>query len=278
MKPTVFASKALAGVLVLSIAGMAFAAPREAPSKDIVGDAGDIGSTGTPVYFFGTGFESSEGYATGSLEPQLGWSATGVNLPWQTVSTANPFSGSQHARVIRNAAAASGANTLILSPVNAAPPSTASTLYCKLSISNDGGADYQVIGQAPSQGFLSWRVVFSFSGDTAGDPGHIYILDDLGAGLVFVNTGVVWIENQYKELRVDFNPAGNTTDYYYDGVLIYTSSVFAGTSVEQFVLLHDNFQLTGESCDVDAISVQGFGEPPVAVESKTWSQVKSLMR
>lgn len=275
MKPTAFAAKFVAGLTVLAFAGMAFAAPRETPSKNMVGDAGEIGGA---AYFFGTGFENSSGFVVGPIEPQNGWTASGVNLPFASISTANPYSGTQHLRLIRNTAAGQGVNQLVLSPTNPSPANTASTVYMKLNISNDGGADYHVIGQAPSQAFLSWRIVFSWSGDAAGDPGHIYILDDIGAGLEFVNTGVLWTENAYKELRVDFNPVGAQIDYYYDGVLIYSGGLVAGTAVEQVGALHDNFQLGGETCDIDAISVQTFGEPPVSVQTKTWSQVKSLMR
>jgi len=273
MRSTVFA---IAGLLVVSVAGMAAAAPRETPSKNSFGVT--TGGPTTTAYFFGSGFEAGEGFAPGVLEPQNGWSATGINLPWQTISGVNPYTGAQHARLVKNAAAAAGAQHVLLSPVNATPANTPSTVYVRINISNDGGADYSVVGQAPSQGFLSWRVLFSWSGAMGTEPGTIFVLDDIGMGLQFVDTGVLWSENSYVELRVDFNPLAGVIDYYYNGVVIYSSPLVAGTAVEQVAFVTDNFQLAGETCDIDALSVQSVGEPPVAVQAKTWSEIKSLMR
>ena len=74
-----------------------------------------------------------------------------------------------------------------------------------ISITNTGGADYDVVPQAPSQGFLSARVKFNFGG-------NIFILDDPGPGLQFVDTGVAWTVGQYVNLTIDINPNANTID------------------------------------------------------------------
>jgi hypothetical protein len=80
----------------------------------------------------------------------------------------------------------------------------------------------------------------------------------VGEGVLsFANTGVTWTEGQYRELRVEMDPIADSLRYYYGGALIYTglAGTFAGTSVEQVVLINDNFQLAGETADFDNINV-----------------------
>lgn len=269
---------AIAAVAVLALPVLAFAAPRglDAPAKDAL--TLDGGSISPSAFFFGAGFEQGEGFVLGPIEPQLGWTATGVNLPWASVSAALPFTGLRHLRLIRNPASGLGVQHLALGPNNAQPANQPSTVYCKINISNDQGADYDVISQAPSQAFTTWRVKFSFSDAVGTGPGTIFVLDNPGNVLQFVDTGVLWTPGVYKELRVDLDPAGTQIRYYYDGALIYTGAIFAGTSVEQVLFRTDNFQLAGETGDIDALSVQTLNEGPVAVRNVTWSQVKSLMR
>ena len=215
----------------------------------------------------------------GPIEPQNGWAASGVNLPFTSISSPNPFTGTQHLRFVHDTTQGLGAQRLVFSPLQPTPPNTSATVYVKVDISNDQGADYDVVGQAPSQGFLSWRVKFSFSDNSGFGPGTIYVLDNPGSGVVFVNTGTLWTPGVYKELRVDLDIPSGSIRYYYGGVLIYTGVVFAGTSIEQMVFLTDNFQLTpAETGDYDALSVQTLGEGAVGVQSATWSQVKALMR
>lgn len=117
-----------------------------------------------------------------------------------------------------------------------------------------GGADYDVVPQAPTQGFLTARVKFRFN-DIDGDtiPGDIMVLDDLDGpgpgGLAFVTTGVEYTPGAYKNLRIEVDPGTGAVGqgavrYYYDGALIYTNAfgLIAGSAMEQAVVLHDNFQ------------------------------------
>lgn len=256
------ASVSLSAAVVLALtAGVATAQPvksTEVPSIRAFTGGDTLRGPG----LFETGFETAEGYVVGPIEPQNGWSASGTDLAAFNVNTANPFMGSQHLRVEFNSAAAAGAQQVVLGPnLGAIAPGVNSTSV-QVNISADGGSDYDVVGQAPSQGFLSWRVKFHFQGAMAGDPGTINILDDIdpltpGAQLGFVNTGVVWNEGTYTELRVDMDAGANTIDYYYGGSLIYSSAggIIAGTSVEQFVVVTDNFQNPGEFGDFDNVSI-----------------------
>jgi hypothetical protein len=121
-----------------------------------------------------------------------------------------------------------------------------------VNLSAIGGADYDVVAQAPSQGFLTARVKFNFQG-------AIYVLDDTGSGLVFIDTGTTWTADAgtYKELRIEIDGLADPIDYYWGGSLFYSSvaGVFAGTSVEQVVFTSDNWQNPGETGDFDDLRV-----------------------
>jgi hypothetical protein len=218
---------------------------------------------------WGTGFESGEGYVLGSLDGQQGWTTSGTNLPWASVSTANPFDGQQHVRVIEDPGQAAGIDRLAFSPDTLALPTEALVTSVQVAISNDQGANYEVAAQAPSQALVTWRVLFNFDtdGTGGGGPGHIFVLDDPGSGLAFVDTGVVWAEGPYRELKVISDPVADTLDYFYNGAHIYSgvAGLFAGTTVEELVIISDNFQLPGETADFDNFDVRSAIPEPASM-------------
>jgi hypothetical protein len=268
---------ALASLLLLTVSGNAFAAkPLDTAKTSIVPEIGE------PVFaplatLFGTGFEAP-GYAVGSLEPQNGWTSSGVNSPWQTVSVLNPNSGTQHVRIVRDGAVGAGSQRIIFSPTWLAAANTPSQTKVMLFISNDGGSDYDLIGQAPSQGFLTYRMKFSFADGAGSGPGSILILDDIGAGLEFVDTGVLWNQGVYTEAKIQFDPAAGEIRYFYGGVHIYTGIIIAATAVEQFLVFNDNFQLAGEHAGIDGLSIIDTPSDPVPAKSATWGGIKGLYR
>lgn len=211
---------------------------------------------------FETGFETAEGYLVGPISGQNGWAASvNANQASFNVNTANPFAGAQHLRIGFDDAVPVGSQRVILSPNLGAFAGGSSSTSVMVNISGDQGANWDVIGQAPSQALLTWRLRFNWNGGTAGTPGEIFILDDPDAdgpgGLAFVDTGVVWNEGAYTELRVETDSDADAIRYYYGGNLIYTgvAGIFAGTSVEQFVVVTDNFQEPGEVGDFDNLVI-----------------------
>jgi hypothetical protein len=245
------------------------------PSKDLVTSPDDGLIIGLATVH-ANGFET---FALGSVEPQFGYTASGINLPYQTVSTANPFAGAKHMRLIHDTTVGFGTQRGVFTPSFVVPANSPSQVKMQLNFSNDGGSDYDIIGQAPSQGFLSWRVKFSYSDVTGTGPGTIFILDDVGAGIQYQDTGVLWDPGVYRELKVQFDPANSQINYYYNGVLIYTGfTIYAGTAVEQVVWVNDNFQLANETGDVDAIDWIDSASDPVPATNKSWGGVKNLYR
>lgn len=267
-----FASGVLALLALLAFAPSATAGgkPAEILTKDaILTPEGGLPFT-INATVYQTGFELP--FVPGAVEPQQLYTATGVNNPWASIANANPFAGSQHLRLVFDVLAGLGSTHVVLTPLVPQPANSPSQVKMMVNISNDQGALYDVVGQAPSQGFLSWRVRFNWSDAT------IYVLDDTGT-LVFVNTGVTWDPGVYKELKVQFDPAASEIRYFYDGNLIYTGfSIFAGTSIEQLVWLDDNFQLDGETADFDAVDWIDSASDPTPATNKSWGGVKDLYR
>jgi hypothetical protein len=213
------------------------------------------GGTAALVSSYATGFEPGEGFAPGFIEGQAGWTTWSTASTDAHIDTVNPFAGDQHLRISFDAAEPIGELVGGFSP-DIGPHNPASAyLSVWVNIGATGGADYDVVPQAPSQGLLSARVKFSWLG-------HITILDDIGAGLTFIDSGLDYTPGVYQHLEIALDNTLNTIDYYLDGALFYSSAagVFAGTAVEQVVLVSDNFQID-ESGDFDDLFYDNIPAP-----------------
>lgn len=223
-----------------------------------------FGTNGTSIAQIGGGYSSggfeAPAYAVGPISGQNGWTIFSNNAPASSsISTANPASGSQHLRLSADSTIAQGSLVGGFSPEFGDVASDVVVTSVDVFIGAAGGADYDVVPQAPSQALLSARVKFSFLGD-------ILILDDVGAGLVFVDSGLDWTPGSYQNLTIEMDRANGTIDYSYGGNQFYSSvsGIFAGTAVEQVVLIHDNFN-AGEIGDFDNLNVGVIPAPASAM-------------
>ena len=206
-----------------------------------------------------TSFDSSEGFTAGVADGQNGYDAYVASTTQPVIETANPFSGDQHLRISDDPAIADGTSTGVFSPLDTPAAVLGSTLSIEVYIDDAVGADYNIIGQSPSQGFLTYQVNFNFQG-------NIRVVDDIGAGLAFIDTGVAYQQQSYANLTIDFDPVAGTIEYFYDGSSIYVGGLVAGTNVEGLVINSDNWQGTSGSspafADFDDLSlVQDIPEP-----------------
>jgi hypothetical protein len=199
---------------------------------------------------YATGFEAAEGFAPGYIGGQAGWTTFASSTAQGTVAAANPYAGAQHMRIANDPALTPGSLTGGFSPTQGTLGVGHYVTSMQVNVSAGGGANYGVVVQAPSQGFLSARLEFDWLG-------NIVLLDDTGAGLQWVDTGFAWTPGVYKNLTIDIDSVADAIKYYYDGSLFYTgvAGVFAGTSAEQVVLYSDNYQNPGEIGDFDAVSI-----------------------
>lgn len=247
-------------LIVLAVAGTASSSVlaervHHTSASALFGPGSWSGGSPDGVAAYSTGFEPGEGFVPGPIGGQAGWTNFAGATEGQ-VSTANPAAGLQHLRIAKQVGRPAGALTGGFSPVfgGSMAPTVVSV---DVAISALDGADYDVVPQAPSQGFLTARVKFSYLGD-------ILVLDDTGAGLVFVDTGDDWVAGGYRNLRIEIDSGADSINYYYDNALIHTSAtgIVAGTQVEQVVLLSDNFQLSDVG-DFDNLSVNVVPAPGV---------------
>jgi hypothetical protein len=273
-----FRSASAIALIALAVPALALAAGGKTytPSK-----ASLPSESGSPIAPLATvlanGWEAPA-FVLGPVEPQNGYTASNVNNAWASVSALNPAVGAQHLRLVRDPSVAAGSLRIVFSPQVVIPANSPSQVKQMVYISNDGGADHDCFAQAPSQGFLTWRVKFSFADASGAGSGTIFILDDIGFGLEFVDTGILWTPAVYKELKVQFDPGLGAIRYFYDGVQIYTGGLVAGTAVEQIGWLHDSFQLAGEHAGIDAVDWIDTASDPTPTSTTTWGRIKSDYR
>ncbi|MFO0857229.1 MAG: PEP-CTERM sorting domain-containing protein [Phycisphaerales bacterium] len=238
----------IAGLLVVALAGSVASAKIYDTSAAAL-NTGSFGDRAQGAWT--TSFEAPT-FNLGIMDNQNGWPVSGTNLPFATVSNANPQDGAQHVRTVNDPTVPSGTNRFVFSPSVVTPANTPDVTSWWVYISAAGGADYDYVGQAPSQGFLSWRVKLNFQG-------NIFVLDDEGEGLTFSDTGAQFPIGGWFQLAVAMDANANaglgSVQYYLNGNLIHTSATgtVAGTSVEQFLAVNDNFQNPGEFADLDNI-------------------------
>jgi hypothetical protein len=196
-----------------------------------------------------TGFEVAEGFTANQTCAQNGWGRFVASTTQGRIETAHPAEGSQHVRISHDPALKQDVLIGCGSPDLGVQEDQPSVAEVNIAVSASGGADYDFVLQALSQELITARVKFSYTGD-------IRVVDDDGSGgLVYYDTGSDWVVGPYKQLRVELDPGTQNIKYYYDQVLIYTGSIFAGTSFEQAILMADNYHVSDVG-DFDDVSIK----------------------
>ena len=206
-----------------------------------------------------TDFEISAGYSPGFNTGycyQNGWTAFSASSNEGQVSNLNPFSGNQHLRLANDPSLPVDTLVGCFSPIASPQVVGPAWMEVTVSISDLFGADYYVLVQSPSQGLITAYVNFDWLG-------NIWVADDLGSGGQWVNTGQAWNVGTPSFLRIQIDPVADQIDYYYDGALIYTGQIWAGSTFEQVIFFHDNWNY-GDVGDFDFLQVES-GTYPTAV-------------
>jgi hypothetical protein len=251
-------------VAALALCSSAMAAKDLARSFDPI--TGTASGAGGPRLnsFNSQGFENPP-YILGTLDGQQGWGTSGTDLPWCSVSNAMPAAGSQHVREINDPTQPLGTSRFAFSPLLGGVATDSMDLQVDIKISNTGGADYEVGTSDLATGFKTfWMHFFYYDADYDLIGGDIFVADDLdGPGPnppVFVVTGAEYVPGVYKPVRITFDGV-STVNYYYDNVLIYTDvngygvAGQLGQNNEEVFTATDNFQLGGETYDLDNMVV-----------------------
>jgi len=216
---------------------------------------------GDPATSQSSGFEVGEGFAVGFIDGQIGWRNI-VNQPGGLesaveahVDSLNPATGDQHLRLDRDPDLP---NTLFIgaiSPTMGPFASTSSVVSVDIFITGTG-RDYEVAPQSASEELVVTSVRFRRLSNT------IEVLDDIGAGGVFIDTGATWIPDQYVNLTIDLDAVAGTVTISYNNVIIYTmASLPFATAVQETAFVGLNGAAAGGHADFDNYDVAG-GPPP----------------
>ncbi|MEQ8524268.1 zinc-dependent metalloprotease [Gracilimonas sp.] len=196
---------------------------------------------------YNTSFESNEGFSNGSYSGRSEWRA--LSDTEFMISGVAPNTGSQHLRLAYDG---SGSTQFIASPF----------------------FGYQLFGEYEvTINFLISDInetydFYIFDGKTGGysagviiDSGSIFTFDIGEQGnLIFPYSGQDITANSYQELRIVYNTANETIDYYYNGGLIAQNDYLNGFTPGVIQVLHRN-QVSGAYMDVDDIEVKQLDAP-----------------
>ncbi len=196
-----------------------------------------------------TGFESPN-FNTGWIAGQDGWQSFVTSTTEGHIDSSNPYAGDQHLRISYDADQQFGDPVGAFSPAVGHTAGANTALKVLANVSSLGGASYEIVAQSISEGSIVGEMQFfwaDFDGDSIS--GDILVND----GGVFVDSGADFVPGEYREASIEAYPGTNTLDYYYDGSLIYSTSLFAGTLVEQAIFMSDNYE--GSEGDFDNIMI-----------------------
>jgi hypothetical protein len=251
---TRFAWSALALPLVAVIvtAGSAFARPRDLDNPSLLAHNITQSAGVRAAEHYSTGFEMPEFQSGFSITGQAGWTCSPDAIASSLITSFNPDTGDQHLRLIDNGGVANSTRSAVLSPI--VPTLSLADVSVRYAINGvtpgpNGGADYELAPQSTTQGLVVTRMRLNFTGD-------ILVIDDIGDGPQYVDTGADWTTGGYHTLSI--------LKYFHDGVAIYSGQAIGATSFDQIALVHDNFEAPEETGDFDNLLVTAVPEPSSA--------------
>ncbi len=195
---------------------------------------------------FSSGFEASEGYETGFIGGQNGWTALSGNTSQPVVSEEMAESGSRSLKLGNHSSLGGNTNVGARTPI-ISTGSAYYTMELDIFVEDTGGSDYDIVLQSPTLGQLTTRMRFSSNG-------NVQVVQRSGNNLNFVTVGS-YSSAQWINVRKEFDTAEGEVRYFVDGDLIHTGASLSGTT-EQVVVLHNNNN-DGESAFVDNVSLSG---------------------
>jgi len=208
------------------------------------------------------GFESPS-FSVGALNGQPAsspasdqWTAGTTTPATVNIATANPNGGTQHVRLFPNAAA--GTFSGLGSPIISIPTSTSTVTKFDLAVNGadpvDGPSEYDILLQDRAHSGIVVEMRLSFTGEI--------IVVDNGTP---VTTSGTWTFGSvggntapYQTFEIDTFSSANSITYKRNGTTFYTSTLPSGggTTVDQFVLVSDNFgDPSSLHADIDNVSL-----------------------
>jgi len=248
--------------------------------KKILLSAAFLAATITGVTAQQISFEASEGYVTGDINGQNGWTATpygtGQFVENQVISNELSSVGSQSLKIVTETAFA-GQNSPVIGAFRnlGTPISDAQyTFSFDINISELEGADFAIY--ALSEGldddgvttfsFVN-RVLFNYQANL-----NILDVNTAGTGLEVVSApGFTWTPTTWYNLRIEGDNDAETIECYINDVLVYTGSTYRDTAITDVRFVHDNwggfayidnFKINDETASVKDVTSSTFSIYP----------------
>jgi hypothetical protein len=182
-------------------------------------------------------FEDTEGYALGAVAGQNGWGGTTALHIAQVSNEQAAGFGLQSLKIQGNngtvhtvAGAISETNVY-----NDAEITVSFDAYFTSATVAGDESEFFFSAQSPSQASITSRVRFTFDG-------KILVVDYNDTGvLAYIDTGATFDTDIWYSVSMVHNFSNATIDYFLDGTLIFSGTVFAATNVENFAITNDNY-------------------------------------
>ncbi len=234
-----------------------------------------------PGGFGPVGFEIVEGYLSGPLSGQNGWTSfltSGFPDDEGHIDTVHPAGGVQHGRISDDPGADNNIGSFSPNIVPVPAPGVV-TLTVDLSIPDNTTKFWRIQPQSPSQGQLTAGMQFN-------PDGSIFVFDDNGdctdAFVGFVDTGFTWTPDVYVTARIVVDVPNERVRYFYGADLVHSTGageggiggplgcgIFAGSIIEHTLIFAPEPLpgggpiLDGTSLDFDNLSIlAGAGAEP----------------
>lgn len=205
--------------------------------------------TGEEV-LYSTSFESGENFTSGNHKAQLEWrSFSGSDF---IISTNKPKSGEQHLRLAYDG---TGKYQYISAPFIGYQLFGTYEVSFDVAISGSGfeNQQYNFVLYDGKNGEVSSGIIF-FNGD-------LYAADfDEQGEVSYFSTGTTVTEGDYKTVRILYNAATQTIDYYYGGNLVTQNPYLNGVTPGEIWIEHQNSQ-SGTTLDIDNFEIKNLEAP-----------------
>ena len=185
------------------------------------------------------GFEEINGYITGDINFQGGWTVTGAGTGYvegQTVINTDKYAGSQSLSIGRDTRYAAQSNPILGAFENYGDLIT-SKIEAYVKFNTTGGAIYRIATVDTVASLFKDQFTFNFTS------GQVTVADYEVGQYIVTNVATSTISpNTWYKIEIEFNPTAATIDYKLDGVTLYTrTGVEAdGFGYDQARFVHDN--------------------------------------
>lgn len=204
-------------------------------------------SSSSDVVVYQTGFESNDGFSSGSHQIQNDWRSMDTNAIFQ-ISSAGPSSGSQHLRIGAQTNLDLGKAMFMQTPLFDRGQVGAYTIEFDAKVTDAGGSRYFVDFFDSQSGFSSGGILFA-----AGI--HYFYRRNLEGSYNYTAFGS-WTTSstQYQKFSVTIDTESGNLYYAKNGNLLYTTDIVIGKRFDYMRIIQE-FNSASDVLDIDNFKI-----------------------